>query len=128
MPLANQPRKPARFSRLKSCKVTLYFSYIMPGTNSLKVEYLPTKGYNESMKIKKIPPKNVKKKQSKNGRSSREINRSFNIATSFSAAKRWDILQQISLTPEQRQRAAKELKQRVFGKHAPDVRASHPGR
>jgi hypothetical protein len=67
------------------------------------------------MKIKKSLP------------SSREINRSFNIATSFSDAKRWDILQQISLTPEQRQRAAKELKQRVFGKHAPDVRALHAG-
>ena len=80
------------------------------------------------MKIKKSPPKKVEKKQQKSERSSRKINRLFNKATSFSAAKRWDILQQISLTPEQRQQAAKELKQRFFGKHALDVRASHPGR
>lgn len=80
------------------------------------------------MKIKKSPPIKVEKKQQKSGHSSCKINRLFNKATSFSAAKRWDILQQISLTPEQRQRAAKELKERVFGKHAPDVRASHPGR
>ena len=80
------------------------------------------------MKAKKKSPKNVKKNQQKNGRFPRKIDRSFNKATNFSDAKRWDILQQISLTPEQRQRAAKELKQRVFGKHAPDIRASHPGR
>jgi hypothetical protein len=77
---------------------------------------LPAKGYNKLMKKKKSEP------------SSRKIDRSFNKAMSFSAAKQWDILQQISLTPEQRQRAAKELKERVFGKHAPDIRASHPGR
>jgi len=68
--------------------------------------------------------KSTNKNHHKNMRSSHKIDRSFNIATSFSAARDWVILQQISLTPEQRQRAAKELKQRVFGKHAPDVRAS----
>lgn len=67
-------------------------------------------------------------KTKKSPRLARKIDRSFHKATSFAAARRWDILQQISLTPEERQRAAKELKQRVFGKHAPDVRASHPGR
>jgi hypothetical protein len=80
------------------------------------------------MKAKKNPSQSVKINQQKNMRFSRKTDRSFNKATSFSAAKQWDILQQISLTPEQRQRAAKELKQRVFGKHAPDIRASHPGR
>jgi hypothetical protein len=80
------------------------------------------------MKIKKSPPKKANKKQLKNTSSSIKTNRSVHKSTSFLAAKRWDILQQISLTPEQRQLAAKELKERVFGKHAPDVRASHPGR
>jgi hypothetical protein len=89
---------------------------------------LPAKGYNKLMKIKKSPQKKAKKKQLKNVYASIKTDRSFNKAMSFSAAKQWDILQQISLTPEQRQRAARELKERVFGKHAPDIRASHPGR
>jgi hypothetical protein len=80
------------------------------------------------MKAKKNPLIEVKTNQHKNGRFSRKTDRSFNKAMNFSEAERWDILQQISMTPEQRQRAAKELKQRVFGKHAPDIRASHPGR
>lgn len=80
------------------------------------------------MKKKQSPLKTAKKNQRKNMRSINKIDRSFNKTTSFSAAKNWDILQQISMTPEQRQRAAKELKQRVFGKYAPDVRASHPGK
>lgn len=99
-----------------------------PGFSQSKVEYLTIKGYNKLMIKKQRPLKNAKKNQRKNMRSSHKINRSFNIATSFSAAKDWDIFQQISLTPDQRQRAAKELKRRVFGKHAPDVRASQPGR
>jgi len=80
------------------------------------------------MKAKKNPPQSVKINPPKNVRFSRKTDRSFNKAFNFSTAERWDILQQISMTSEQRQRAAKELKQRVFGKHALDIRASHPGR
>ncbi|MCX6557470.1 MAG: hypothetical protein NTW95_08605 [Candidatus Aminicenantes bacterium] len=80
------------------------------------------------MKKKQSPSKKVEGKQLKSVCSSLQTDRSFNKAMSFSAAKQWDILQQISLTPEQRQQAAKELKERVFGKHAPDIRSSHPGR
>ena len=80
------------------------------------------------MRAKKNPPQSVKTNPPKNVRFSRKTDRSFNKTMNFSEAERWDILQQISMTSEQRQRAAKELKQRVFGKHALDIRASHPGR
>jgi hypothetical protein len=40
----------------------------------------------------------------------------------FAEAELWDINQQVSLSPEERQTAAKELKSRVFGKNARDVR------
>lgn len=43
---------------------------------------------------------------------------------SYTEAERWDIKQQLSLSPEERQKAAKELKVRVFGKTAKDVRES----
>ncbi|HUU05217.1 MAG TPA: hypothetical protein VMZ49_04970 [Patescibacteria group bacterium] len=80
------------------------------------------------MRAKKNPPQSVKTNPPKNVRFSRKTDRSFNKTMNFSEAEHWDILQQISMTSEQRQRAAKELKQRVFGKHALDIRASHPGR
>ena len=37
-------------------------------------------------------------------------------------AEKWDVIQQITMTPEERQRVAKELKERFFGKKVPDVR------
>jgi hypothetical protein len=40
----------------------------------------------------------------------------------FSDAERWDIQQQVGMSSEERQQAAKELKVRVFGRFAPDVR------
>jgi len=40
----------------------------------------------------------------------------------FKAAELWDIKQQVSLSPEERQKAAKELKARFFGKNTKDVR------
>jgi len=40
----------------------------------------------------------------------------------FGEAELWDIKQQVSLSPEERQKAAKELKARVFGNQTKDVR------
>jgi len=40
----------------------------------------------------------------------------------FREAELWDIKQQVSLSPEERQKAAKELKARVFGNQTKDVR------
>ena len=45
------------------------------------------------------------------------------IAKSFEEAEQWDIQQNISMTPEERLEGAKKLKERVFGKDQPDVRA-----
>jgi hypothetical protein len=43
---------------------------------------------------------------------------------SYTEAECWDIKQQVSLSPEERQKAAKELRIRVFGKATKDVRES----
>jgi hypothetical protein len=43
-------------------------------------------------------------------------------AADFGEAEKKDILQYIRMTPDQRQRIAKQLKDRVYGKNAPDVR------
>ena len=42
----------------------------------------------------------------------------------FEEADRWDVEQHTSMTPEERQRAAKELRERAYGKQPPDVRES----
>jgi hypothetical protein len=41
---------------------------------------------------------------------------------SFQEAEEWDILQHIQMTPEERQEAAADIRQRVYGKDSPDVR------
>jgi exonuclease III len=41
---------------------------------------------------------------------------------SFKDAESWDIQQQISMTPEERQKAAKFLKEKYYGKKVPDIR------
>jgi len=46
-------------------------------------------------------------------------------ASSHEEARRWDIEQNVSMTPEQRLRAARELKDRAFPAEAKDVRAWH---
>ena len=45
-------------------------------------------------------------------------------ANGFKEAEEWDIEQQVSMTPEQRLRAAKELNGRFYPANIPDVRAS----
>lgn len=51
------------------------------------------------------------------------IKRAVHISYEFVDAESWDIEQQVSLSPEERQKAAKELRSRVFGKTVRDVRA-----
>lgn len=43
-------------------------------------------------------------------------------ARNFREAEAWDIEQQIRMTPEERQEIAKELREKYYGKNAPDVR------
>jgi hypothetical protein len=43
----------------------------------------------------------------------------------FKEAEKWDILQQIEMTHEERQDIAVELRKRVYGKKSPDVREVH---
>jgi hypothetical protein len=52
------------------------------------------------------------------------MKRIIHKSQSFTEAESWDITQQVSLSPEERQKAAKELKTRVFGKTTKDVRES----
>jgi hypothetical protein len=40
----------------------------------------------------------------------------------FKDAEEWDILQHIKMSSEERQKAASELRMRVYGKNAPDVK------
>ena len=46
-------------------------------------------------------------------------------SSSHEEARLWDIEQNVSMTPEQRLRAARELKDRAFPSEAKDVRACH---
>jgi len=53
------------------------------------------------------------------------IRRVIHVAHGYDEAREWEILQEISMTSAQRQRAAKALKERFYGKTPPDVRAAH---
>jgi len=50
------------------------------------------------------------------------MQRVFNKAKNNTQAEKWDIMQQLKMSPEQRLAAAKELKERFYGKNCPDVR------
>jgi hypothetical protein len=52
------------------------------------------------------------------------MERIVNKAKDYKEAEKWDIIQQIKMTPEQRQQIAKELKRRFYGDNTPDVRTS----
>jgi hypothetical protein len=45
-----------------------------------------------------------------------------NIAKNFKEAEEWDIIQQINLTPKERQRIVNELKNKVCGNKVKDLR------
>lgn len=46
-------------------------------------------------------------------------------AKSHEEARRWDIEQHLSMTIQERQRVARELKRRAYPRDAKDVRACH---
>ena len=48
----------------------------------------------------------------------------INKSKTFEKAEEWDILQQIEMTPEERQKAAAELRRRFYGDDAPDIKES----
>jgi hypothetical protein len=50
------------------------------------------------------------------------MKRVLNKAKNHNAAATWDIVQQVRMTPGQRQAIAKELKKRFYGRTVPDVR------
>jgi hypothetical protein len=52
----------------------------------------------------------------------RNMKRIVHKSRSFKEAEEWDIRQQQALTPQERQHIARELKERVYGAHCPDIR------
>ena len=46
-------------------------------------------------------------------------------SNSFEEAEAWDILQHVRMTPEERQKAAKELRKRIYGEKPMDVKQAH---
>lgn len=52
------------------------------------------------------------------------MKRILNKAKSNSEAEKWDIIQQLRMTPEQRIAVARELRDRFYGKNMPDVKKS----
>jgi hypothetical protein len=53
------------------------------------------------------------------------MKRIVNIAKGFKEAEAWDIKQQIEMTPDERLRASRILRDRVYGKNCMDVREWH---
>ena len=53
------------------------------------------------------------------------MERVCNKAKNYKEAEEWDIYQHLSMTPEERQDAAKELRKRVYGYKTIDVRESN---
>lgn len=52
------------------------------------------------------------------------MKRVVNKSKNAKEAENWDIQQQISMSPRERQEASRILKQRVYGKDNPDVKES----
>jgi len=55
-------------------------------------------------------------------------NRVVNVANGFREAREWEIQQELMMTPSQRQQAARAMKERFYGKNAPDVREAQQKR
>ena len=58
-------------------------------------------------------------------REDRVMERTVHKSHDFEAAIEWDVHQHLSLSPQERLRAARTLKERVFSSDAPDVRECH---
>jgi len=50
------------------------------------------------------------------------VKKVFHKSNNFKEAEEWDMIQHVRLTPEQRQKAAAELKKRVFGDEVRKIR------
>jgi len=50
------------------------------------------------------------------------MKRIVNISKNAKEAEEWDIKQHLSMTPAERQEAARILKERVYGTDVPDIR------
>ena len=55
------------------------------------------------------------------------VERVAHIAKSFASAREWDLEQYRNMTAEERQRVAKTLRERYYGKRCPDVRDAVAG-
>lgn len=53
------------------------------------------------------------------------LKRIVNIARTRKEADEWDVRQQLSLTPNERQKIAKILKEKYFGKNSKDLKEFH---
>ncbi|MCL4786967.1 MAG: hypothetical protein KJ070_09285 [Verrucomicrobia bacterium] len=53
------------------------------------------------------------------------MERTVHKARTFREAAAWDIQQQVRMTPRERWSAARQLRERVFGRNPKDVRACH---
>ena len=53
------------------------------------------------------------------------MKRIINKTGSFEDAELWDIRQQINMTYKERMAAARELKERIYGRNVKDVRVCH---
>ncbi|MFN0151648.1 MAG: hypothetical protein ACKVU1_13170 [bacterium] len=53
------------------------------------------------------------------------MERIVHIAKSFEEAEAWDIEQQVRMTPAERMRVARVLKDRCYPPNSPDVRECH---
>jgi len=53
------------------------------------------------------------------------MERVVNIAKNYEEVEKWDINQQISLTPSEHQKIVKALKERVYGENCKDVKEVH---
>ncbi len=53
------------------------------------------------------------------------MERIVNKAKNHKEAEKWDILQQINMKPEERQRIAKMLKKKVYGTQTKDIRKTY---
>lgn len=55
----------------------------------------------------------------------KSMERIVHISQNFAEADEWDIQQSLSMTPEERLIAARQLALRVYGEAQPDIRAYH---
>jgi hypothetical protein len=53
------------------------------------------------------------------------MEKKVHISRSHKEAEEYDIKQHIEMTPDERLAAAKKLKEKVYGKNPPDIRAAY---